>query len=145
MEIASGPGLLIVDDEGDLVEEMVDYLQDCGCQVISAPDGPAALSALQSAPRGSITVLLTDLRMPGMDGYSLAERVMRETVDAEAIEVMILTGHGMVLRQVEPPAGIFEVIRKPVRLAFLAEHVRKAHDSAMAKRMAARAGQQTQQ
>ena len=49
---------------------LVDILEDAGCVVTEARDGADALSKLEDA---SVDLLLTDIRMPNLDGWALAE------------------------------------------------------------------------
>ncbi len=57
--------ILVAEDERNTREALVAILQHLKHQVTAVPDGRAALRALE---QGSFDVLITDLRMPGMDG-----------------------------------------------------------------------------
>lgn len=70
-------GVLVVEDDQDIREVMVEYLQDAGYTVYEAPDGRPALERLRSHPEG--LVVLLDLMMPGMDGYALLQAVGEES------------------------------------------------------------------
>jgi CheY-like chemotaxis protein len=67
--------VLVVDDDPPVLEILAAMLEDLGCQVITATGSPEALSKLAADPR--IDVLFTDVEMPGMDGYELAEEAKR--------------------------------------------------------------------
>ena len=58
--------VLIVEDDGDIVELLELYLTGGGYEVVSAPDGAAGIDALRSAP---VDVVLADIMMPRMNGY----------------------------------------------------------------------------
>ncbi len=133
-------GILIVDDEPVLVEEISEYLQADGFPVSLAYDGRAALELFRQEPPGRFAVVLTDLRMPGMSGYALARAIMQQTTDATATEVIVITGHGSLATHAEAPDGLFAIVQKPVRLSRLAEIVGQAHDAALVRRLAASAG-----
>jgi len=133
-------GILIVDDEPALVEEIGEFLLADGFPVSHAFDGRSALEVFRQAPAGHFAVVLTDLRMPGMTGYALARTIMESTTGATATEVIVITGHGSPFTQAEAPDGLFAVVQKPVRLAKLAEIVGQAHDAALVRRLAASAG-----
>jgi len=67
----SEAAILIVDDEPDMVENCARILRRAGYRCLTATDSHRALSLLESeAPN----VLLTDLKMPGMDGMELLRR-----------------------------------------------------------------------
>jgi CheY-like chemotaxis protein len=70
--------VLVVDDEAMVLDVTASMLEDLGCEVVTARGGNDALRKLSAD--GRIEVLITDINMPGMDGYELAEkaRQMRE-------------------------------------------------------------------
>jgi PAS domain S-box-containing protein len=74
-KVQSGRGqlVMVVDDEVDLLDVAVAYLEDMGYRVVHAPDGATALAVLDSEP--DVALLVTDVIMPGMDGVELARRV----------------------------------------------------------------------
>jgi len=73
-EAANGPTVLVVDDEPAVRHVITRLLSEAGYRVLTAMSGPEALDRLQEA--GPIQVLLTDLRMPTMNGVQLALRVL---------------------------------------------------------------------
>jgi CheY-like chemotaxis protein len=130
--------VLLVDDEPVLLEEISEYLEEAGGYTVTAAhDGQAALEVYRQSPPGRFGVILTDLRMPGLTGYSLARSILEQTRDDHAAEVIVITGHGVLATEPEAPDGIFAVVRKPLRLAHLSELVSRAHDAAQARRHAA--------
>ncbi len=129
--------ILLVDDEPVLLEEISEYLEAGGYLVTTARDGQAALEVYRQSSPGRFTVILTDLRMPGLTGYSLARSIIGQTRTEDAAEVIVITGHGVLATDSEAPDGIFAVVRKPLRLAHLSELVSRAHDAAHARRHAA--------
>jgi len=127
--------MLIVDDEPSLLEELKHFLTLNGITVMTAGDGIQALAVLAADP--AITVVLTDIRMPGLDGLDLANRVLRARGDADAIEAVLMTGHGNVENAVEAVrAGAFDFLRKPMVLDETLAVLRRAHAQAMARREA---------
>jgi two-component system cell cycle response regulator CpdR len=64
--------VLVVDDEALVLDVTVSMLEDMGCDVVTATNGADALSILAGDPR--IEILITDINMPGMSGFELAER-----------------------------------------------------------------------
>lgn len=80
--------LLLVDDEADILEVLGLYLQDLGYVVVTAGNGREGLEVFQ---RERPSIVLTDIRMPGLDGIGLLREV--KSLDPET-EVIMITGHG---------------------------------------------------
>ncbi len=125
--------LLLVDDETALLEELCDFLSWNGVRVTTAGDGQEALTKL--AADQAITVVLTDIRMPLMTGLSLTSQIMQARTDADAVEVVLMTGHGNVDNAAQAVrAGAFDYLRKPMALAETLTVVRRAHAKAVGRR-----------
>jgi len=124
--------ILVVDDEDELRDEMVYALDLLGIPAVAAADGLEALAVLEKSP--DIRVVLTDLRMPNMDGLALATALADRPAGAE-IEVIMLSGH---LTQADNDEasrlGIFACLNKPTPLRRIAETVRQALDLAARRR-----------
>ncbi|MGZ3719297.1 MAG: chemotaxis protein CheW [Bdellovibrionota bacterium] len=69
--------ILCVDDEPDLLEMLVDILSPLGFKVLTAESGAAALELLRKEHR-SVAVVISDIRMPEMDGFAFCREVQRE-------------------------------------------------------------------
>ncbi len=69
------PRILAVEDEPLVRLLIVQALEDAGHTVLEAPDGEAALSIVQSDP--DLDLIVTDIRMPRLDGYELAHAARR--------------------------------------------------------------------
>ena len=82
--------VLVVDDDVDAVEELVEYLSKAHLRCKPAHDGWAALQVLADGWRPQVVV--TDLRMPELDGMEFAERLSR-LGDAERPEIIFVSGH----------------------------------------------------
>jgi DNA-binding NtrC family response regulator len=78
--------VLVVDDDVDARELLSLVLSQAGYQVDDAPDGFAALAKVSHVRPDAV---VTDLRMPGMDGIDLAQRIRRVHGD---VPVIIATG-----------------------------------------------------
>src|SRR5438309_11647813 len=87
--------ILVVDDEDGIRSFLTEALALDGHAVTEAADGEAALERLA---RKGFDLLLTDLRMPRLDGLELVRRVRRHHPD---IEIIVLTAHGGVDSAVE--------------------------------------------
>jgi PAS domain S-box-containing protein len=114
---------LVVDDEIDLLEVAVAYLEEMGFRVLHALDGPAALEVLRREP--AVDLLLTDIVMPGgMNGVELA-RQAREA--RPAIRVVYCTGFSSAaLTQKSGTAVDSQALNKPYRRAEFFEAIRRA-------------------
>jgi two-component system cell cycle response regulator CpdR len=93
--------VLLVDDEPLLCEVIASMLKDFGCEVITASSGKDALEKLSDDRR--IEILITDINMPGMDGYELADKA---TQMRGRLSVIVLSGR-------EGDGGGFPLVRKP--------------------------------
>jgi len=118
---SDGATVLLVDDETGIRDLLQDLLRDEGYDVITAPNGRAALD-LAAVHDGSIDLLLTDVVMPVMDGAELAERLARVRPQTP---VLFMSGY------VESPDPRLEeahaagaLIHKPFSTSFILERVR---------------------
>lgn len=80
--------ILIVDDEEGIRKVLGITLADSGYDVLTASSGEEALGIFRNA---GPPMVLTDIKMPGMDGIELLRRIKEEKPDAE---VIMITGHG---------------------------------------------------
>ena len=101
--------LLVVDDEEGVRTFVADALTEAGHAVEQAGDGEAALASLA---RSAFHVVLTDLRMPLVDGMALLQAIRRDHPDTE---VIVLTAHGSIDSAVEAMKhGAFDYLQKPI-------------------------------
>ncbi|MBK6848869.1 MAG: sigma-54-dependent Fis family transcriptional regulator [Proteobacteria bacterium] len=100
--------VLVADDEPSLRRVLGSIIQREGHRVVTASDGQAALTALR---KGEVHTIITDLRMPQLDGMELLRRAIVEYPD---IPVVILTAHGSVDSAVAAvKLGAFDYLEKP--------------------------------
>lgn len=112
--------LLLVDDDEAVREVLTFNLQEAGHRVVSFGDATTALDAWNS----TFDVVLSDLRMPGMDGMELLGKLRAQ--DPEAV-VIILTAYGGTQRALEAMRqGAFHYVEKPVNRGALLAVVEKA-------------------
>jgi len=104
----AGEKILIVDDE-DVIRNLCDHvLSSEGYMVTTAADGAMALEELGRAPAD---LLITDIKMPGMDGLELFERVKDRNIDLVTI---FITGHGSLDTAIESlMRGVDGFVLKP--------------------------------
>lgn len=113
--------LLVVDDEAPLRSVIQKELGRLGYEVQSATDGEAALRCLEEA---AVDVLLTDIKMPRMDGLELLRRV-RERPNPP--EVIMLTGFATIETAIEAmKLGAYHYLTKPYRITELDALVQQA-------------------
>jgi len=84
------PRILVVDDEPDLLSEIVAYLSRRGEAVVGAGSVSEA-RRIFAANRGSIGLLVSDVRMPDGDGVELVRSILRET--GGKCHCVLVTGH----------------------------------------------------
>src|SRR2546426_10267653 len=87
--------ILLVEDEVNMARTLAKNLERAGHTVEHAPHGEAALARLAAA---SFDVVLTDLKMPVMDGMALLRAMHERDIRAE---VVVLTGYGTIESAVE--------------------------------------------
>ena len=142
-EVSSEPTswVLVVEDHEMLRGELAAALEVSGFQVTAVAGADAALHALATHPE--ITVVLTDVRMPGRSGLALAREVLAGQSARSAVEVVLLSGHAAPEEAVAAlRAGTVEFLRKPARLADITAVVVRAMRRAQARRGQARAAEQ---
>lgn len=117
----TGYRVLLVDDEEDLLKLWRVRLESGGYEVITALSGEEALTRFSvSQPH----VVLTDLRMPGIDGLALFEAIRELN---KGVPVIIITAHGSIAEAVEATRhGVFSFLTKPLDGKDLLEEVGKA-------------------
>jgi two-component system NtrC family response regulator len=113
--------ILVVDDDASLRRVLEYNLAKEGYAVLTAESGERAL-ALLAAER--VDLLITDIKMPGMDGMDLLRRVRQA---APETQVIVITAFGTIEMAVEAmKAGAFEYVTKPFNRDEISLAVRKA-------------------
>ena len=82
--------LLLVDDDASLRRVLQHHLSEAGYSVLIAKDGTEAFNLYTE---NSIDLVITDVRMAGMDGTELLKRI--RTINDEAV-VIVITAHGTI-------------------------------------------------
>lgn len=118
------PSILIVDDQRDMLgflERLL--LSELNAEVHTATDASKALAIIADQPAD---VVVTDIRMPEMDGLELLKRIKK--TNAEAI-VIIMTAYGSIEKAVEAlKLGAYDFITKPFDENHLLHTIKKALD-----------------
>jgi two-component system, NtrC family, response regulator HydG len=118
------PRVLVVDDDNGVRYTLREILESSGFVVDDAEDGAAALRKFAAAPAD---LVITDLRMPGLDGMALLLRLQEHK---PAPRVVVITAHGSERQAVAAmKAGAYDYFRKPFEMDELLEVVRRAVES----------------
>ena len=101
--------VLLVDDELELLEIFSAWLGRSGCRVLTAPNGAEALKILLAE---KIDVLLSDIRMPLMDGVTLVRRINEMNLPIPSI--LFVSGYGDVMPREMYALGVERLMEKPL-------------------------------
>jgi len=116
--------VLVVDDDADTRSAIADLLRDLGHHVEAEPGGEAALERVGSA---DFDAVLSDLRMEGMDGLELCQRLLR---DGPRLPVVVMTAFDDVRAALGAlKAGAFDFITKPFDVEELTTALNRALES----------------
>ena len=113
--------ILIVDDEKNYPLILSAVLEDENFETLTANSGSKALEILKNS---DIDLILTDMKMPSMDGIALLEKVKEKDPD---LPVLMMTAHGTVEKAVEAMRkGAYSFIQKPFDNKQLLVYINKA-------------------
>ncbi|MEM7157742.1 MAG: sigma-54 dependent transcriptional regulator [Myxococcota bacterium] len=120
--------ILLVDDEVNIRKVLGALLKQAGFEVHAEPDGEAGLGRIRMSPSGTFDAVISDIRMPRMDGMELLRALSQEDPQ---LPVILLTAHGSVDSAVEAvKAGAFDYLEKPFEI----EQVKRVLAKALATR-----------
>ena len=113
--------ILLIDDEPDILRVLTRSLRADGYEVASALNGAEGIAAFE---KERTEIVITDIKMPGMNGIEVLKRVKEQAPDTE---VIIITGHGDIDSAVEAlQYGASDFINKPVRDEALSVALKRA-------------------
>lgn len=116
-----GAKILVVDDDVEVADTVKDFLSDLGYSVTKAYGGREALARFQE---GDFQLVVTDLKMPEIDGMELLQMV--KGIDSK-VSVVVITGFGTIESAVKAiKLGAYDFIQKPLRLKELQIIVERA-------------------
>jgi two-component system, NtrC family, response regulator AtoC len=123
--------VLVADDELNMRRVLEAMLRREGYDVITAANGVEAIGGM--ATKGGVHTVITDLKMPGLDGMGLLKRLTAEYPD---VPVVMITAHGSVESAVEAvKLGAFDYLEKPFEQEQIRQVVAKALNTyALARR-----------
>ena len=119
----NGTKILLVDDEEGIRKVLKLSLEDIGYTVSTAENGARALEIFRKTHP---PIVLTDIKMPGMDGIDLLRQIKKETPDTE---VIMITGHGdmdLAIKSLQNEAVDF--VTKPIHDEVLEIALKRAHE-----------------
>lgn len=112
---------MVIDDEPIVCRRLKQILEKSGYDVDAFNDGAHAIKALEARP---YDIIVTDLKMEGMDGMSILESVKQRS---PATRVIMITGFAEMETAKEAlRKGVFDFISKPVEVDVIKEVISKA-------------------
>lgn len=106
-----GAKILVVDDDRELADGLVESLSNLGYSAAAAYSGKEGLDKFEN---GAFQLVVTDLKMPDMDGMELLQAVKAR--DKQAV-VIVITGYGTIESAVKAiKNGAYDFITKPVKM-----------------------------
>ena len=121
--------ILVIDDEADIREILQVVLEDAGFQVSPAPDGEVGLRLCESDPPH---IVITDIRMPGIDGIAVLEQIKNRYVDIEVIVITAFSDMDVAIRALQLDASDF--VTKPINETALHVALNRAKERYAAKK-----------
>lgn len=108
--VGAGQHVLLLDDEASVARSLVKRMRQLNYQPVMFTNGTEALEALESDPLG-FDLVMTDLRMPMMDGIEFARQLRRRDLN---LPVILLTGaEDGTIHQQAAKVGVSVILRKP--------------------------------
>jgi DNA-binding NtrC family response regulator len=121
--------ILIAEDEDITLKHLLNALQKEGYQTVGTQNGSDALQKIEA---DHFDLLIADIKMPGMTGIELLERIKERQLDSE---VIIITGFGSIGSVVDAmKKGAYDYVTKPFNLDELLLKVRKIRDQKALKK-----------
>lgn len=121
--------VLVIDDDPGILKVMTISLEDAGYNVITAPDGESGIAAcLQESP----DLIVTDVRMPGIDGIEVLRRIKETAPEKEVIVATAFNEIDYAIRALQLDASDF--ITKPISDQALMVALKRARDRYAARK-----------
>lgn len=126
--------ILIIDDEPEILEEISEKLEFHGFSCLTAIDSASGLELIHSQP--SISVVLTDIRMPGINGLEMCKIIGDEISEKRDLVFLVMTGHAGLSEAVEAlKVGALDFLTKPLSPDLLVHAVKRAVQHIKARRL----------
>ncbi len=122
--------VLVIDDEPEIRQLMSELLESQGYHVRTAGEGSEGIAAFR---KGRVRVVISDIRMPNMDGLEVLRRV--RDID-ETVPVILVTGFGDFEYAVDAlRKGAYDFLQKPIQAGILLNTVERAKEHCRLKRV----------
>lgn len=126
--------ILIIDDEPEVSEEISEKLEFHGFRCVTAMDSKSGLALIHSQP--SISVVLTDIRMPGMDGLEMCKTIGNKISAERDLALLVMTGHAGLSEAIEAlKVGALDFLTKPLSPDLLLHAVKRADRHIKARKL----------
>ncbi len=129
------PKILVVDDELETAEEVVDLLTFDGftqCEI--ACDPLQALDIIRND--NNISIIITDLKMPGMNGLQMIRRIQKNLDSDRELAVIVITGHAGTQEAIKAlQLGAMDFITKPISPDHLLHAVGRASETLQLRKL----------
>ena len=119
------PRVLVVDDESDFIQLLKYNLENQGFDILTATDGVQALNA---ARRELPDVVLMDLMLPDLDGFSVCEILHSQPSTAKIPIIVVSALDGEYVRSRGIQTGVACCFKKPVDMKVLGETIRSNYE-----------------
>lgn len=119
------PRVLVVDDESDFIQLLKYNLEHQGFDILAAANG---VEALNTARRELPDVVLLDLMLPDLDGFSICE-ILRSQPSTSKIPIIVVSAlDGEYVRGRSLQAGVACCFKKPVDMKLLGDSIRSTYE-----------------
>jgi len=119
------PRVLVVDDESDFIQLLKYNLENQGFDILTAGDG---MEALNTARRELPDVVLVDLMLPDIDGFSVCEILHSQPSTSKVPIIVVSALDGDYVRSRGIQAGVACCFKKPVDMKVLGESIRSSYE-----------------
>ena len=117
--------ILVVDDERDALDEIRPLIEADGDTCYTAESAEEAFARLESDP--SISIVITDVRMPGIDGLEFVRRVSARQMSVVGPQFIVISGHASIDSvQAAIRLKVHDFLRKPISLSDLRKTIASA-------------------
>jgi DNA-binding NtrC family response regulator len=122
-QVMGNEKILVIDDSPEIVSLFSEYFRGEGYEVDTAEDGAKGIASIEG---NFYDLILTDLKMPGIDGMEVLKYITEHSPDSICI---LLTGYGTVKSAVEAiKLGAFDYLTKPVKMDEISVTIQRAFE-----------------